>query len=608
MTKLKSAIVILFLGILSLPFFVPQLYTVPGFKDVATEQALLTSLSLEVPWDVITTFSKIKRESGSPEERRAIEYLVSYLKKWGVPYKLYEPELLLSLPRQASVKVGEKTFRAKTPSMSASTGPNGLTAEVIYAPGQYATTTSTFFSLGAQSDVEVHGKIVLTEGMALPMNVAFYENRGALGQIYINPGVDIHEGICTTIWGTPDLDSYGRMPKTPIVSVNHPDGEELKKMAQAGKLQVTLQTKLEEGWKKSPVLVAEIPGTVEPDKFLLVHGHLDSWYFGVGDNATGDATLLELARVFWQHRDKIKRSLRVAWWSGHSYGRYAGSTWYADNFALDFYENCIAQVNIDSPGCRWAAEYRNVSWMSEAEAFCKEAIKDAVGKPATGERPLQAGDYSFNNIGLTSFYMLLSTMPESVAKEKGYYAVGGCGGNIAWHTENDLIDVADKNNLMEDLKLYVVSLARVLNAPLLPFDFTMVAKEFTSTLTRYQEAGAGNFDLTPSLNEARALEADLSEFYRRAKGATVDKAKPFNEAIMRLARLLVPINFTQEGAFRHDPALNIPPLPDLAPIEQLGKLAPGSYAAGITRTHLVRGQNRLVTTLREARRLVQSVR
>lgn len=608
MTRKKAVMVLLGIGIMTLVFIVLQLSAAPDFEDASAEQALLSSLSGDIPWDVITAFSRINRESGSPEEHKAVEYLVGYLKKWGIPYKLYEPELFLSLPRQASVRVGDRTFRSKTPSMSASTGPDGLIAEVIYAPGQYATSLSTFFGLGAQSDLDVRGKIVLTEGMALPMNVSFYEKRGALGQIYINPGANIHEGICTTIWGAPDLDSYDRRPKTPIVSVNYPDGQELKKMAQAGKLEVMLQTRLEEGWKKCPVLVAEIAGSVEPQKFLLIHGHLDSWHFGVGDNATGDAALLELARVFWQHRDKIKRSLRVAWWSGHSHGRYAGSTWYADNFAPDLYENCIAQVNIDSPGCRWATEYRNVSWMSEAEAFCKEAIKDAVGKPSTGERPLRAGDYSFNNIGITSFYMLLSSMPESAAKEKGYYAVGGCGGNIAWHTEDDLLEIADKNNLVEDMKVYALSTARVLNAPILPFDFRMVTKEFATTLKRYQEAGGKQFDLTLSLEEVAALGRDLDDFYRRAADAAGDKAKPFNEAIVRLARVLVPINFTREGLFLHDPALEIPPLPGLAPIEQLGKLPPTDDSASVIRTHLTRGQNRLLMTLRDARRLVESVR
>ncbi len=580
--------------------------SVSSFRDVKSEKALLGSLSLDVPWDVITTFSKIVRESASPEERRAFEYIAAYLKKWGVPHRFYEPQLFLSLPRHASVTVNGKTLRAKPPAMSASTGPAGLTAEVVYVPGNYARSGSTLFDVAAREDVDVRGKIVVTEGMGMPASVAYFEGKGAIGQINVNPGVDIHWGICTTIWGAPDLDSYGRKPKIPVASINRPDGEELIRLVQAGGLQVTLCTELEEGWKKGTILVADIPGAVEPDKFVLAHGHLDSWDVGVGDNATGDASLLELARIFWQHRDRIQRSLRIAWWSGHSHGRYAGSTWYADNFALDLAENCVAQVNVDSPGCRWATEYNDISWMTETEAFCKTAIKDAVGKIATGERAHQAGDYSFNNIGLSSYYMLLSTMPQDLAKEKGYYAVGGGGGNIAWHTENDQLDVADRNNLMNDLKVYVVSLTRTLNAPILPFNMADLAGEFIGTLTRYQAAGAGAFDLTPALKEARGLKTDLAEFYRRAVGAKGARARAFNETIMRLARLFVQINFTRDGAFRHDPAVPIPPLPDLAPIQQLSKLDPQSSIAQITRTHLVRGQNRLIMTLREARRLVQT--
>ena len=63
---------------------------------------------------------------------------------------------------------------------------------------------------------------------------------------------------------------------------------------------------------------------------MLVHGHYDCWEVGVGDNATGDATLLELARVLWVIARRLRRSVKLAWWPGHSTGRYAGSTWFAD--------------------------------------------------------------------------------------------------------------------------------------------------------------------------------------------------------------------------------------------------------------------------------------
>ena len=51
--------------------------------------------------------------------------------------------------------------------------------------------------------------------------------------IAINPGADVHWGICTSIWGTPDLDDLPRKPGIPVVAVNNPDGQELTPEARA---------------------------------------------------------------------------------------------------------------------------------------------------------------------------------------------------------------------------------------------------------------------------------------------------------------------------------------------------------------------------------------
>src|SRR5262249_9717735 len=159
-------------------------------------------------------------------------------------------------------------------------------------------------------------------------------------------------------------------------------------------------------------------GATVSDEFVLLHGHLDSWHEGVGDNATGDATMLELARVFSQHRDKLARSLRIAWWSGHSHGRYAGSTWVSDAFGIALARDRVAQVNCDSPGCRWAETFNELTCMSEAEPLVHAAIEQIAGITPEPERPPRAGDYSFNGIGITSFYMLSSTMSDEPRAER----------------------------------------------------------------------------------------------------------------------------------------------------------------------------------------------
>ena len=64
---------------------------------------------------------------------------------------------------------------------------------------------------------------------------------------------------------------------------------------------------------------------------------------------------------FWRHRRRLARTLRIAWWSGHSHGRYAGSTWYSDTNAIDLARHGVAQVNCDSPGCRWATTFDHLT-------------------------------------------------------------------------------------------------------------------------------------------------------------------------------------------------------------------------------------------------------
>jgi hypothetical protein len=580
-------------------------------STTALEDQFLQELALDAPWSLIERFTSLVRESGSEEEREAAQYIAEQLDKFGVPYEVYDPEIYLSVPISASLVYEGKTVRAKPPAFSRPPGPQGLTGEAVYVPSTRPSSASNLFDSGGDIDIDVSGKIVVTEGLGLPAAVARFEAAGAIGQIHINPGVDIHWGICTTIWGAPDLDNAASQPKTTVISINRPDGEALIERLKHEPLEVTLYAELREGWFPCPIVVADIRGQLEPDRYVLVHGHYDSWDVGIGDNAVGDATLLELARVFHKKREHLARGLRVAWWPGHSTGRYGGSTWYADNFGLDLARNCIAQVDIDSPGCRWATEYYDISWMTETEDFCVETIFDATGKAASGERPHQAGDYSFNNIGLTGFYMLLSSMPRELIAEKGYYPTGGCGGNIAWHTENDQLEIADEENLMRDLRVYVLSLLRIINRPVHPFDFRRLAAEFAETLAKYGSAARGVVDFRDATQALAELQDELDAFYTtlaslQDRAVTDPAVRTVNDAILNLGRTLVPIHFTRHGRFRTEPALPIAPLPDLQPAMVLPHVQ--DHERRVVATHVRRGLNRVAWTFQEATESVRSAR
>ncbi len=571
----------------------------------AAEQRLLDDVTLDLPWALVETFATMHR--WMPDDvNKAADVIAARLREAGVPVDVHAPEIYLSIPLSASVTAENVEYRAKPPSSSLPS-PHGVTGKLVSlkanpkALRSYNRDIKTLFggSIASVEEVKklVGGKIVVMQGFGNPALTSLIEEWGGIGLIAVNPGIDIHWGTCTTIWGSPDLQDMGRKPKIPVIAVNNPNGQKLIALAAAGG-ECTIKTDLLEGWFVQKVPVVTIQGTDEPEKFALVHGHYDSWEVGVGDNATGDATLMELARVFWKNRKSLKRSVKIAWWPGHSTGRYAGSTWFTDAFALDLDRNCIAQINCDSPGCRWATSYHDTRAFSESAHLAADAIRDIVPDAVIATmRPPQAGDYSFNNIGLPSFFMLSSTMPEALRHEKGYYDVSGCGANIAWHTENDTLEIADPQNLLTDMKIYLLSTLRVVNAEILPFDWSVTADEFLTTIDTYQKAAGALADLSPS----RAAVTRLKSALAKLDSAPIPAR---NTAIHELARILVPINYTNQPRFRHDPAFTVQPLPTLAVAADLADMT-DPHLRRVAGVELMRGQNRFIAAIEAACRVVE---
>ena len=160
-----------------------------------------------------------------------------------MPVEVHAPELYLSIPHDASVEAGGEILRAKPPSNARSV-PDGVSGELVYVGANlanlrsYAKNVRELFGASIGSFAEARGssraRSSLTEGFGNPALTALAEEWGAIGLIAINPGVDIHWGTCTTIWGTPDLDDLPRKPKIPVVAVNKPDGEKLIALAERG--------------------------------------------------------------------------------------------------------------------------------------------------------------------------------------------------------------------------------------------------------------------------------------------------------------------------------------------------------------------------------------
>lgn len=574
------------------------------------EQSLVDTVSVDEPWALLEEFSELNRLSGTKDEDEAAEYILDKLDAFDVDANRYDPELYISQPHDASLRTLNKEFEpgpVKTVSFAASTTVQGDVEYVGEVSGGLLDEGAA--GEDAFDDIDdLDGKIALTAAGSLSIRAtSILEEKGANGVIAIHKhDREPHNGIATPIWGgAPRLDETDQIPDVPIVNVNKPDGDTLREWAESDEgLEVELETNLTTDWFECSVVEARIEGgNSDNDDFVLLHGHYDSWYVGITDNATGDAGLLELARVFEQYKDDLDRNLRIAWWPAHSTGRYAGSTWYADEFAHELNEQCVAQVNMDSPGAKDATEYTDMScWTPEAHDLVGETIDDVTGAPYEEHFPHRAGDYSFDNLGITGFFMLSSNIPTEVRDERGYHEVGGCGGNSnAWHVSTDTLDKAGKDELIRDIRVYAVSLARVLTADVLPFDHARNAAAIRDAIERYDEEAGEYFDFSSAIEEFEELEAELEEFYAAVDAGEIPPTEA-NETIKQLSRILTRLNLVSEGQFEQDPAVGRQPVPRLAPAQKFEKLEGDEVK--FLQTQLKREQNAVVAEARRARDLL----
>ncbi|OYR68979.1 M28 family peptidase [Halorubrum ezzemoulense] len=578
------------------------------------EQRLYDEASLDEPWNLLEEFSTLNRVSGSADEVAAADYVCDRLDATGVTYERYEPELYISQPHDATIETLNKEFESgpvKTVSFSDSTTVSGPVEYVGAAGGDLLANDNDprepYHDVG-----DLTGKIALAKAGSLSIRaVSKLSEKGAIGVITIHKhDREPHNGIATPIWGgAPRYDERNKIPDVPIANVNSPDGETLMDWAESDVgLELELSTDLTTEWMECPVVVAEIEGEADPDNddFALLHGHYDSWYVGITDNATGDAGLLEAARVFEEHSDKLERNLRVAWWPGHSTGRYAGSTWYADEFAQELAENCVAQVNMDSPGAKDATEYNDMScWCPEAHDLVGEVIDDVTGAPYGEQFPFRAGDYSFDNLGITGFFMLSSSIPADIREQRGYHSVGGCGGNSdAWHVSTDTMDKAGEEELLRDIRVYLVSVARVLNADVLPFDHARNAAKLREAVKRYDDTAGDHFDFSPTVDRLDTLEAEIDAFQQAARAGEIEPVTA-NEAIKSLSRVLTRLYLVERGQFEQDSATGREPFPRYS-VARKFEIVDGDEAKFVE-TQLTREQNTVISELERARDIVTDV-
>jgi N-acetylated-alpha-linked acidic dipeptidase len=117
-----------------------------------------------------------------------------------------------------------------------------------------------------------------------------------------------------------------------------------------GSVRVAMDVQMDEGLKPIYNVIATIPGSVEPEKKVILGNHRDAWTHGAVDPNSGSAAQLEVARglvAAMKTGWRPKRTIVFASWDAEEYG-LVGSTEWAEANADDLQKNAVAYLNGDA--------------------------------------------------------------------------------------------------------------------------------------------------------------------------------------------------------------------------------------------------------------------
>lgn len=301
---------------------------VAGLRDAALKDDLAYSIIEGLTTEVG------QRLAGTEAEARARAWGAAKLKALGfsnVRIETYQMPVWVRGEETAEI-VAPVPHRLQLAALgnSGSTGPKGLTAEVVVFP--------TYNDLAAAPDGSLTGKIAYVgNAMQRTQDGSGYGANGAAR--FVGPSVAARKGAAAIVIRSIGTDHH-RLPHTgttnfaegqapiPAAALSVPDAELIERLATRGqpiRLHLLL-TPRQTGMHESGNVIAEVPGTDPNAGVVLIGGHLDSWDLGTGaiDDASGLATTTAAAKRILDSGMRPRRTIRVVWFGAEEVGGPGG--------------------------------------------------------------------------------------------------------------------------------------------------------------------------------------------------------------------------------------------------------------------------------------------
>ncbi len=335
---------------------------------------------------------------------------------------------------------------------STPTPKEGITGQVIHF--------STLEELKTANPEEIKGKITFIsnrmerhkDGSGYGTAVAARSSaaqvtaaKGGIGTLIRSIGTDNNRTPHTGVMNHDD-----NISTVPAGALSNPDADllvNILKRDQAVILRFTLGSDFD-GEYTSYNVIGDMLGSEQPDEYIIIGGHLDSWDLGTGaiDDASGCAITMATAKLIKEHIGQPKRTIRVILWANEEYG-LSGAKAYYEAHQGEMKQHILGGESDFGAGNIYAFGTR-------IDNKALPLINDILNllKPLGID---YAGNQSFSGADLTPLReagMAVFSLAQDGTEYFDYH-----------HTANDTLDKIDPQKLAQNVAAWVVVTALVAN-------------------------------------------------------------------------------------------------------------------------------------------------
>jgi len=350
----------------------------------------------------------------------------------------------------------------------------------------------------------------------------------------------------------------------PAISISPISAWHLQDLLVAGPVTLQIDGRvdiLSEKFSESINVAAVMWGTTRANEYVVISGHIDTWWEGSNDDCSSIAAMLELARLLSEARaDGLFTNERTLIFSSVGAEEAGGpdGTWY--NWLVGSYEFVQAHPEVMN-GLAVELNMDGVSFTRSSGRYWIENTWETNSLVSRAISDLGVG-------GMVSYYNPIWSWTDAWSfGAKG----GGSATQMMWmagfdpyyHTQLDNMAVQGHELLDLVLKLHGLMAMRAANALVLPLDLTATCDWATARLKTERmtiPAEAKNIDMASSaLSELRAQAVTangygkmLTDMYAKAstpeqKSAIWTKANELNRVIIDARRIITPWTIGEGG-------------------------------------------------------------